>query len=518
MTLDEYNARLSATMSGIEPGTEIAVLRHLCRTDLYFLLRHAIGRADAEHQWLFDRCNEVNDNPDGYLDLWAREHFKSTIITFARTIQDILRSHGDGALESREACFGIFSHTRPMAKSFLRQIKVELEGNERLKEWFPDILYSTPQNDSTKWSEDEGICVKRKSNPGVQTVEAWGLVDGQPTGKHFTHMVYDDIVTLGSVTSPEMMIKTTDALAMSYNLGTEGGKRRMVGTIYHFNDTYKTVMDRGTAITRKYPVTADGTETGEPVLRSREWVAQRRRDMGPYIFGSQMLLNPVADENQGFRAGWLQYHDGISDWSGMNVYLLIDPANSKKQSGEYTAAWAVGLSTDNNLYVLDMVRDRLNLTQRARLVMDWHRKYKPIQVRYERYGMIGDISHIESLQAEENYRFKITEVAGRTKKVDRIRRLIPLFEKGRIYLPRSLHRTGADGKVVDLVHSFIEEEYKAFPVSVHDDMLDALARIDEQDIPLVFPQQIAYNNVVRPLPLPKYYKGSTSSGMNPRRR
>ncbi len=61
--------------------------------------------------------------------------------------------------------------------------------------------------------------------------------------------------------------------------------------------------------------------------------------------------------------------------------------------------------------------------------------------------------------------------------MDRIRALVPLFEQGRVYLPQVCIRTGTNGKTVDLTKVFIEEEYKTFPVGVHDDMMDALARI-----------------------------------------
>ena len=151
---------------------------------------------------MFNRIREVEESPDGHLDLWARGHYKSTIITYAKTIQDILSSHGDDPLfhwRGAQPTFCIFSHTRPIAKAFLRQIKQEFQYNEKLKDLFPDILYARPEIDSPKWSEDMGIVVIRKSNPKEATVEAWGLVDGQPTSKHFNILVYDDVVVRASV-------------------------------------------------------------------------------------------------------------------------------------------------------------------------------------------------------------------------------------------------------------------------------------------------------------------------------
>ena len=468
-------------------------LRNLCRNNLFFLLCYGLKRKDCNKRWLYDRCNEVQHNPNGYLDLWAREHYKSTIITFAKTIQDILASHGDDPLpvwQGREITVGIFSHTRPNAKGFLKQIKREFEANELLKEWFPDILWNNTK-EAPKWSEDDGIILRRKSNPKEATVEAWGVVDGQPIGKHFDILVYDDIVTRESVNTPDQIQKTTEMLELSFSLGAEGGARRFIGTRYHFNDSYKTVMERGTALPRIYTATIDGTIGGEPVLLSRESLSNKRRDMGAYTFACQMLQNPVADNLQGFKREWIQYYDNVSP-AGMNIYMVVDAANSKKASSDYTAMWVVGYGGDKNLYVLDIIRDRLNLTERGAMVMHKHRKWKPIKsngMRYEKYGLMGDVDYIRSLQADESYRFEVLEVGGSAPKNDRIRRLVPWFEQGRIFFPRSLHYTNYEGKTVDLVSVFIEQEYCAFPVSAHDDMMDALSRLMEPDYPLVAPNE-----------------------------
>jgi hypothetical protein len=129
-----------------------------------------------------------------------------------------------------------------------------------------------------------------------------------------------------------------------------------------------------------------------------------------------------------------------------------------------------------------MLRDRLSLTQRADVLFAWHKRWKPLRIGYERYGMMADIEHIQDRQDRENYRFPITELGGPMPKNDRIRRLIPWFEQGRVYLPRSLTKSNYEGRETDLVQDFIDDEYLPFPVASHDDMLDALARMFDDEM------------------------------------
>lgn len=706
--------------------------RQLAKADLFFLLVFVLRRRDLNRDWLFDRCREVQAQPDDHLDLWARGHYKSTIVTFGLTIFEIIRDP--------EITIGIFSDTNKVAKAFLRQIKTELEINADLKALFPDVLWAEPRKQAPKWSEDDGITVKRRANPKEATVEAYGLLDGQPTGRHFRLRVYDDVVTVETVGTTEQIEKVTERLALSDNLGSENGRKRYIGTHYHAADSYVKLLATGTVRPRIYPATDDGTETGEPVLLSRDELAKKRRSMGPYVFacfpagtpilmadwterdisqirpgdqvvgwvmdpgkkarlvqttvqavrrreaetiratmasgrivectpdhlwytgrrpggthktylplgfdkaavkglisvydraaiatphnqraaaylggifdgegtvsgaalhiaqcertnpavcnrirsalseldfdwhecrptsrpqhvdfvirggrasrlrflrwcqpakapaivrsmfehgtrdfgkslrddlktvhdtGSrevwtletgtgnyiawgyaakncQMLLDPRADRLSGFREEWLRFWDAQST-EGLNLYLIVDPSSGKKQkeqakskrgSLDYTSMWIVGIGADENLYVVDGLRDRLNLTARTKAVFDFHRRYRPQKVGYEQYGMQADIEHIRDVQDRENYRFDIVELGGALAKQDRIRRLVPLFEQRRIFLPRTLTKYATDGAAYDLTRVFIETEYLNFPVSEHDDMLDCLARMTETE-------------------------------------
>ena len=195
------------------------VVRSLVLVDLAYLLIRVCGRIDllpcidrpgfVDNQFFWDRIREVEAEPNGHCDLWAREHYKSSILNFGLTLQNVLRDP--------EVTIGIFSFSRPQAKAFLRALMREIENNEALHAAFPDVLVGRDVRKFQKFSEDDGILVLRKSNPAEATIEAYGL-EALPVGRHFKVLVYDDIVVPASVTTTEQVAKTLESLQHSYNL------------------------------------------------------------------------------------------------------------------------------------------------------------------------------------------------------------------------------------------------------------------------------------------------------------
>lgn len=464
-------------------------MRKLVLTDRFYLGTRVLGRVDADNDWVYKQCRMVEAEPDGCLDLWAREHYKSTIISFWGSIQEICLDP--------EITIVIFSFNRPIARAFLKMIMKEIEDNETLKWLFSEIFWSNPKKDSRKygfsWSAQEGICVKRKTNPNEQTLEAWGLIDAQPTSKHFMLRIYNDVVTDKTCLTQTMRTKATDGWKLSQNLGRTRwdddapGRMWHEGTIYHMYDTYNHIRNSGEVKVRLFPATEDGTLLGKPVFMTNKMLAAKYKTMGPYIFASQMLMDPLQENKQGFKEEWIQYWPGVI-FKGLNIMIICDPASKKGKKNDYTVFFVIGLGPDRNYYVIDFIRDKLSLTERATTLFRLHQKYDPVFTGYEEVAIQSDREHFEYVMEQNNYRFHITPMHEGTNKQARILSLVPMFEQGRIFFPEHLYYTNYEEMNIDLIKTFKEEEYTIFPFVEHDDMLDCLAKINHKDIFIPFPE------------------------------
>jgi hypothetical protein len=475
----------------------------LGRADRYYLLVSILGRTDVLHPWIYQRCREVEAAPDDHLDLWARGHYKSTVITFAGAIQEILRDP--------EITIGIFAHTRPIATAFLKQIKRELEANARLKLLYPAILWSQPSKEAPQWSEQGGIVVKRRGNPKEATIEAWGIVEGQPTSKHFGLRIYDDMVTLESVSTPEQIQKTTLAWELSQNLGTRDPRVWYIGTRYSWGDSYQIMMERGAAKPRLHPATDDGTMAGKPVFLSAQGWKKLCDETSDATIACQQLQNPTAGMQATFRVEWLRTYEVRP--KTLNVYIMCDPASSRKKDSDNTAIAVIGVDAARNKYLLDGVRQKLNLQGRwtalYALRCRWMREIgvQSVYVGYERYGMQSDLEYFEERMEVERDHFVIRELAwpleGSGSKSDRIQRLLPDIKGGRFYLPAKLpgesalqsrvraqgqpyliakpiRRKDESGRLYDLGDELIEE-LRLEPFGTKRDLIDAASRIYDMD-------------------------------------
>jgi phage terminase large subunit-like protein len=154
-----------------------------------------------------------------------------------------------------------------------------------------------------------------------------------------------------------------------------------------------------------------------------------------------------------------------------NRYLLAYPANDKKPDPLVSVLMVLELRDDRAYYLLDLIRAELDQSERTDLLFELHRTYEPLRVAMEKRGLEADGPHIRDRQSREHYTFRVDELASKLSENERIRRLVPLFEEGRIVLPKNLEtRPG-------VVEAFIRDELKPYPYGPHADELDLFSRI-----------------------------------------
>lgn len=233
-------------------------------------------------------------------------------------------------------------------------------------------------------------------------------------------------------------------------------------------------------------------DIGEPLvpeLASREKLLRLKSTLLPEDWSSMFQQRPLTQGGTVFSESMLQRYESPPAHAShnCNIYMLVDPGGSNKvktSKHDYTVIAVIGVGVDGNFYILDMVRDRIDLKERTELMFNMHRYWQPIGVFYEQVGVQSDLTYIRHLQETGNYRFQINEIGKSVKggnafakKETRIKRLVPDMLNGRWYAPSEIIRVDFQGNKRDVIQDMIDEEMLSFPASKFDDAIDCISRI-----------------------------------------
>ncbi len=363
---------------------------------------------------------------------------------------------------------------------------------------FPETILADDQNTKTKFKT-----TKEGSRYSVG-------VGGTITGEGCNFLLIDDAISAQNSNSKVVRDDVNNWFGQTAYTRLNDRKKGVIVVIMqrlHQNDLTGYLLDQGSEWEHlKIPLVSEEKKTYQignfkkeveigdllhPNLMGVKEIDSMKRTLGPYNFAGQYMQTPSPTGGGEFRLEWLHYYEGKLPHDTMNIYITVDPADAKGKNSDFTCMCVLGLGSDENVYLLDMVRDKLNLRERQLKLFELHQKYKPKGVLYEKYGKDGDISAMNEAMDYNNYRFVITEVGGRMTKHQRIERLIPWFADGRIWLPRDLIRANYEGKMIDIIDEFVNQEYLVYPVGNHDDAMDAMSRLFDTN--LIWPGKNDFN-------------------------
>ena len=408
--------------------------------------------------------------------LAPRGHAKTTVVlTWAlrRLIEN-----------SRTKRIGIISGTDTLAESFMRLIIHELETNEELQKTYGRIF--KPKNPQ-KWTSHEIILAGADLGKDVSLFAT--STGAQITGRRADDLIFDDIETLDTVSTPERRTATREWFTReAMPVLVPGGTVTVIGTKKHEDDIYSYLEREGSGYTiidnARRAILEDGMPLW-PEYWSVEALEERKRELDAIDIRSwyhEYLNEPMPASTQMFKPlewGTFRYHE-LPD--NLTIVQAWDLAISQKQTADFTVCATLGIDQQQNIYILDIKRGRWQFSEQQ--VM-FHNEFMSCG---ERFGIIPIVVGIEAVnyqaaavqEAIRRYMMPIKALernmrqsgrgAGRPErtprdKVTRARLAEARGQLGKVLRPEPAPPWWAD----------FASELAYFPAGAHDDQVDAFA-------------------------------------------
>lgn len=230
------------------------------------------------------------------------------------------------------------------------------------------------------------------------------------------------------------------------------------------------------------PAIAEGDEAyrkdGEPLWPERyplEELLAIKKAVGIRDWASLYQQKPIVTESQEFKEENFQYFDEEDLLNrSLSYTIAVDPAISKSEGADRTGITVVGKEIGKpQWYVMEAIGARLDpleLIDTLFSLFNEYRKKGPVKIGIEVVAYQKSLVYYmkEEMKNREEF-IHIQELKNTSKKEERIRGLIPLFNTGVLYLRRS--------------YGLLLEELVTFPSGRTDDVLDSLASHLEMQAP-----------------------------------
>lgn len=420
--------------------------------------------------------DKINMQINKILALMPRGTLKSTVITIAFSIQFNLNFPNGRVL--------IGSETYTKAKNFLSEIKGHYEKNKKLRTIYGTIYKNEDgsammpdQNEKHDTWSTEAINLSCRSRPLKEPSIDCAGIGVTKNGMHYDLILGDDFHSELNTKEKEQIDKVKEYFKLLFSLLEPGGCMAIIGTRWDDDDLYQMIIDEYQHMFN-FITRAAMSSNGALFYPSRlpRAFLENMRDVvqGSYLYSCQYLNNPVDSDSAEFKQGDFK-HITRDEYAQLNVntYGLVDPSYKGKHGSSDFAAFVIGaMGSRKEIYARHCFQDKLKYSQIFNKMAELQDMFPDIKLWWvEAIGtksLEDDFDRMNDERARNGLR-RLNIHYNRSQqgsKEDRIRSLIPLYERGDAY-----HVSG--GGMTDT----LESQLKRFPKAKFDDMMDAWSGI-----------------------------------------
>jgi predicted phage terminase large subunit-like protein len=216
------------------------------------------------------------------------------------------------------------------------------------------------------------------------------------------------------------------------------------------------------------------------------------------VWTRERMCEAMAAESRPLKPEDLKYFDEYSlSLDGAFIVTMVDPGVGQKNSNDPTVICTVAIRDDGHWDVLDIDRDRRDLTGIVDAIFRAVSRWGPQSVGVETVAAQDYLAQtLEVEMRKRNMYFNLVKVKTRKEKNSKIRgRLVPLLKTGALRVPQHAEW------VEDL-----KAEMRAFPTSGgHDDIIDTLSMIQDATVDRLIEAFSTDSCVVGEIPVPSHW-------------
>lgn len=211
-----------------------------------------------------------------------------------------------------------------------------------------------------------------------------------------------------------------------------------------------------------------------------------KESIGSYWFSSLYQQSPAPSGGGLFKRSDFRYFellgkiakskDFAKEISELDLYFACDLAISTSEKADYTVIVVFALDNENNIIVIDVVREKILPSKHIELISELFEKYNPLQIGVETVQYQASLFHNLS-----NIGLPVTKLVPKKDKVSRALPLAAKIEANKVYFNKS----------IDCLAE-LEKELLNFPNAKHDDIVDALSYALEMSMKISGTQPVGY--------------------------
>jgi len=438
-----------------------------------YFIEYITGKRPAAHHRIW-MSNFFHPKRNRINLVAARESAKTTI-----SVYTLAWMIGKAPLRTN----AIISVSAEQAQDRLRMIKNTIDDNARFKNVFPWIHVDDRRKNTTTqfsvFSDLEGLhyagwrsLVERHGSPKDASLYVSGSGGKGVIGRRFSGLLLLDDIIDESYLSEDMQDK-----AMQYIMQTlipcvqESGKVINIGTRWMINDIYERLLRNPMWHSIVIPAILKDGEGKEHSYWPEYWplekLGRKQAEMqDDILFRIMYLCDPTATSASLFTHEQMKRDlpEVLPEFT--SLYIVTDLAISLKERSDWNVAYAVGMDRDRNVYILNGIRYKSELTDSVEKIATF--AMDTLQVWGKMDGIVFENVAFQAafgqLMNKGYPHLQVYPHSPRGDKGSRATVASHYARQGRLFINQSIP-----------FHQQMVSEYTNFPLHSHDDTLDALS-------------------------------------------